>query len=281
LTFTISQAGMVAHWRRELAGTRGAAQQRRIWGHLAINAIGATTTVTALVVIVVAKFAEGGWITIIAIPCVIVLHKAIKRYYDAANEQLRDDGTLEFRRTTPPVVVVPMREWNRLTDNALRLAMELSPDVMAVHLAALEGPDVKGDEKELRARWTKVVEKPAAAAKYPNPPQLVFLSAPYRRIHAPLLKLIKELEDKYPERTIAVLIPEIFKRYWWEYLLSNQRARRIRSAVLEYCGSRVAVISMPWHLTEPKIEEGMTEEEAAAPFRIQNALGLRRRTGRS
>jgi amino acid transporter len=281
LTFTISQTGMVAHWRREMRGQRNGGQRRRILMHLAINAVGATTTVTALVVIVVAKFVEGGWITIVAIPCVILLHRAIKRYYDAANQRLRDDQTLEFRRGKPPIVLIPTREWNRLTDNALRLAMELSPDVTAVHLAALEGPDVKSDEQELRQQWAKFVEQPAAAAKYPTPPQLVFLSAPYRRIHAPLLKLIKELEDKNPDRTVAVLIPEVIKRHWWEYLLSNQRARRIRSAVLEYGGSRVAVIRMPWHLTEPKIEEGMSEEEAAEPFRIRNAFGLRRQSGRS
>jgi amino acid transporter len=281
LTFTMSQTGMVAHWRRQLRRERVGARRREIWIHLVINAVGASTTVTALVVIVVAKFMEGGWITILAIPCVVMLHKLIKQYYDGVRERLKDDGPLEFHRTKPPIVLVPTREWNRLTDDALRLAMELSPDVTAVHLAALEGPDVTGDEKKLRDQWAKAVESSAAAAHYPNPPQLVYLSAPYRRIHAPLLKLIKELEDDNPERTIAVLIPEIVKRHWWEYLLSNRRAERIRSAVLEYCGPRVAVIGMPWHLSQPKIEEGMSEEEAAAPFRIQNIFGFHRRPKRS
>jgi amino acid transporter len=281
LTFTMSQTGMVEHWRRELRDARLAMQRRRIWTHLIINAIGASTTVTALVVIVVAKFAEGGWITIIVIPCVILLLKAIKRYYDNVNEALRDEEQLQFHPSKPPFVLVMTREWNQLTDKALCFAMELSPDVMAVHLAALEGPDVQGEERKLREQWAKKVEMSAVAAHGARPPQLVFLSAPFRRIHAPLLKLIKELEDKNPDRTIAVLIPELVKRHWWELILSDQRARRLRSALLEYGGPRVVVIVVPWYLTPPKIEDALTEEEIAEPFRVRNVLGLRRRRARS
>ena len=277
LTFTMSQTGMVAHWRRELRNPRRTETRRRVLINLVINAVGAATTVTALAVIVIAKFGEGGWITIVAIPCVIVLHKAIKRYYTNIDEHLRDDGALEFRRSEPPVVLVTMREWNRLTDKALRLAMELSPDVTAVHLAALERRDIDKDERQLRKQWAAHVEKPAKAAKFPNPPRLVFLSAPYRRIHAPLLQLIKEVKEENPGRTIAVLIPELVKRHWWEYLLSNHRARRLRSAVLDYGGSGVVVIGVPWYLTEPQIEEGMTDEEAAEPVRVRNVLGFRLR----
>jgi amino acid transporter len=280
LTFTMSQAGMVAHWRREWRNPRRTEKRRRVLINLVVNTVGAATTVTALVVIVIAKFAEGGWITIVAIPCVIVLHKAIKRYYADIDEHLRDDGPLEFRRSKPPVVLVTTRDWNRLTDKALRLAMELSPDVTAVHLAALEGRDVDKEERELRQQWTVHVEKPAKAAKYPNPPRLVFLSAPYRRIHAPLLQLIKEVKEENPDRTVAVLIPDLVKRHWWEYLLSNQRARRLRSAVLDYGGSGVVVIGVPWYLTEPQIEEGMTDEEAAEPVRLRNVLGFRLRSPR-
>ena len=108
----------------------------------------------------------------------------------------------------------------------------------------------------------------------------MFLSAPFRRIHAPLLKLINELEQKDPERTIAVMIPELVKRHWWEHLLSNHRARRLRNAVLEYGGPRVVVIAVPWYLTPPKIADALTEEEMAEPVRIRNIFGLRRRPQR-
>ena len=94
----------------------------------------------------------------------------------------------------------------------------------------------------------------------------------------PLLKLIRELEDENPDRTIAVLIPELVKRRWWEYLLSNHRAWRLRSEVLDFGGKRVVVIGVPWYLTPPRIEQGMTEEEAAEPFRrVRNVLGFRLR----
>jgi hypothetical protein len=77
-----------------------------------------------------------------------------------------------------------------------------------------------------------------------------------------------------------VLIPELVKRHWWEYLLSNHRARQLRSAVLDYGGSGVVVIGVPWYLTEPQIEEGMTDEEAAEPVRVRNVLGFRLRGAR-
>ncbi len=270
LTFTISQAGMVVHWRRELGATRRAPVGRgRVWINLVINAVGASTTATALVVIVLAKFAQGGWITIVVIPCIIVLHKAIKRYYDDIDDHLRDEGPLEFHQGKPPIVLVTIQDWNRVAEKVLGLAMELSSEVTAVCLAALEGPDVKREERKLREQWAKNVEEPARAAHHPNPPQLAFLSAPYRRIHAPFLKLIKEIEDKNPDRTIAVLIPELVKQHWWDYLLSAQHARRLRAAVLEYGGPRVVVIAVPWYLTPPKIEQAMTKEEVREPFRVR------------
>jgi amino acid transporter len=276
LTFTMSQAGMVAHWRQAIRECGGSARSRRLWIHLAINAVGACSTAIALVVIVIAKFTQGGWITIVAIPCVLLLLKSVKRYYANLGTQLRTRRALEFRHNKRPIVLVPIQDWNRLTGKALTLAMELSPDVRAVHLAALEGPDVEGEEKRLREQWAQFVEKPARAARYAHPPQLTFLSAPYRRIHAPMLKLIKEIEEQYPQRTIAVLIPELVKQRWWEHLLSAQRARRLRAMLLEYGGSRVVVMGVPWYLTEPDIDEAMTEEEAAEPFRVRNVLRFRR-----
>lgn len=281
LTFTVSQAGMVAHWRARLGEARRGRSRQGISIKLTINAVGACATAIALIVIIIAKFTEGGWITILTIPCVIVLLKGINRYYANVNAALRDDEQLTFHHAAPPLVLVMTRAWDRLTDKALSFAMELSPDVFAVHLAALEGPDVKDEERRLRERWAKDVEKSTVADKGAHVPELIFLSAPFRRIHAPLLKLIRDLEDKHPDRTIAVLIPELVKRRWWEHLLSNQRARRLREAVLDYGGPHVIVIMVPWYLTRPKIADALTEEEIAEPFRIRNVLALRRRRRRA
>jgi len=286
-TFTMSQAGMVAHWRGLMKARRsnsqgqGEVQSPRQHTNLKliINAVGATATGAALAIIIIAKFTEGGWITIVTIPIIILLLKEIKSYYERIAAALRDDDRLQFRPSKPPFVLVMTKEWNRLTDRALSLAMEISPDIIAVHLAALEGADVTEQERKLRGLWAKNVEDSAVAAGATHPPRLVFLSAPFRRIHAPLLKLISDLESKDPERAIAVLIPELVKRHWWEYLLSNQRARRLRNAILEYGGPQVVVIAVPWHLTPPKLADALTEEELAEPIRIRNIFRLRRRSG--
>ena len=139
----------------KLSGKRRS--RKRQWVHikLGINAVGATTTVIALAVIIVAKFAQGGWITIVAIPCAMILLKMIRRYYDNVEAHLRDAAPLDFHRSKPPIVLVTIREWNRVTHKALAFARELSTDVTAVHLAALEGPDVKGEERRLHEQWAE------------------------------------------------------------------------------------------------------------------------------
>jgi len=111
-TFTLSQTGMVAHWRNVLRAKRGRGQRQRVQTKLFINAVGAAATVTALVIIVIAKFTEGGWITIVAIPCVIVLLKGIHRYYTNIDAALRDDDQLQFQPSKPPFVLVMTRQWD-------------------------------------------------------------------------------------------------------------------------------------------------------------------------
>lgn len=252
LTFTLSQAGMVAHWRRELRGAgRGARSRHRHRAQLAINATGAVATGAALAIIVAAKFTEGAWITLLVIPLVLALLHAIRRYYDALAGQLRDASPLDVRDTQPPIVLVTMESWNRLTDRAVSFAVRLSPDVFAVHLTSLQGPDIEEHKRDLLAQWQRDVERPAAQIGI-RPPRLVVLDAPHRRMHAPLLELMSRIEKKHPGRTIAVLVPEMMKQRWWENFLHSHRARRLRSALLHYGGSRTLVVSMPWYLEEPR-----------------------------
>jgi hypothetical protein len=206
-----------------------------------------------LVIIIVAKFTEGAWITILVIPCVIVLLKAIRHYYDELTFRLRDDGRLDLHRSKPPIVLVATEGWNRLTDKALDFALSFSPDVIAVHLTKLQGPDADQETQSLRRKWSRDVGL--------RPPRLMVLQVPYRRIHVPLLQLTEQLEAEHPYRTIAVLIPEIVKRRWWENLLHTHRARRLRNALLHYGGSRLVVINAPWYLEEPKIKEALVPEE--------------------
>jgi hypothetical protein len=174
---------------------------------------------------------------------------------------LRDDQPLSFADIEPPVVLVTTRGWDKLTDKALGFALRLSPDVRAVHLTTLDGPADGDDNDEARAtrdRWTRHVEAPARAAGL-KPPRLLLLRADYRVIHEPLLALIGELQEEFPARLIAVLLPDIVKTTWWQYLLHTQRARRLRSRLLRFGGSRIVIIQIPWYLKEPRIAQALAD----------------------
>jgi amino acid transporter len=140
MTFTLSQTGMVVHWLRAMAEDKSARDRRADRVHFGINAAGAATTAIALVVIIAAKFTEGGWITLVVIPCVIVLLKAVRTYYDELAARLREPGPLDLRGTEPPIVLVALEHWSKVEDKAIELALSLSPDVIGVHLSKLEGP---------------------------------------------------------------------------------------------------------------------------------------------
>ena len=263
LTFTLSQLGMVMHWRRALRQAQSAQQRHNYRVSLAINALGAAATTLALAIIVVAKFTEGAWITLLVIPCVMVLLKGINRYYTQLDARLRDPGPLQMRRALPPIILVAIEGWNRVADGALKFALRLSPDVIAVHLMGTAEHTGKEDHQQLQSEWAEKVIRPVRAAGLP-PPRLVLMETPYRRIQAPLLEFIEELQRDDPERTVAVLIPQIVKRRWWQHLLHTHRAQRLRSALLRYAGSKVVVIDMPWYLEEPRVDEGLMPEEIAA-----------------
>jgi amino acid transporter len=273
LTFTLSQAGMVAHWRRrrrEQGGARG--ERTRL--HMAINAVGAIGTGVALVIIVVAKFTEGAWITLLVIPATVLLLRSIRRYYLRVELSVHDPKPLDLRAARPPIVLVAIEDWNLLSDRAIAFALTLSPHVLGVHLCNLTGPDDPGDGK-LQERWERNVAAPARAAGF-TAPRLVVLQARYRAIHAPVLQLARELELEHPGRSIAVLVPELVKERWYQRVLHLNRARRLRRALLQHGGTRLTVISIPWYLEErplpvPAVEAGQVETSPVAREREETS----------
>lgn len=254
LAFTLAQAGMAV--RREEGKSRRAADKVR----LAINALGAAVTGAALVVILAAKFRVGGWITLIVIPAFFLLLKLVKRQYRWEESLLHESGTLDLPDREPPVIVVPAEDWNRATDKALGLALSLSRDVIGLHLTALEGPDTDEPIAALRRRWQRCVEAPAEKAGF-APPRLHLIQSPYRRFLEPTLKFICGLEETYPGRTVAVLIPEVVKRHWWQHILHNHRASRLRGALLRHGGPRLFVIDAPYYLEATRLEEALDAED--------------------
>jgi hypothetical protein len=179
------------------------------------------------------------------------------------SEQVRDETPVDFGHATPPVVLVVTEEWSRLTDRALSFAVRLSPDVIAIHLVALAGPESETKEAALQKQWSRFVEEPARAAGL-HPPRLLLLQAQYRRMHEPLLKLTENVAKQYPGRPIAILIPELVKQSWWQYLLHTHRGRHLRRMLLRYGGPGVVVINVPWYLEPPQVQEVFVEPDTPA-----------------
>ena len=248
--FTLSQLGMAAHWYRQ--------QGSRM--RLVINGTGAAATGCALAVILAAKFVEGAWVTVLVIPCVLALLKGIRRHYRVIDRLLREEGAIDLRWLQPPVVVIPLQRWDRLAEKALRYGLLLSTEVTAIHLTRLEGPDAEEHEGKLRRQWQDEVVRPVRTAGL-TPPKLVVSPSPYRSFVGRLLKHVTEVEAQHPHRPIAVVIPEIVKEHWWDYLLHSSRGRQLRAALLRHGGPNLAVVIVPWAREEPRPEAVIEKEE--------------------
>jgi hypothetical protein len=172
---------------------------------------------------------------------------------------LRDGGPLQLHDAKPPIVVVATEDWNRLTDQALSFALTVSTDIYAVHLKRVDGPDAEGQEQEFRERWRVDVEEPARAAGLPQP-VLVILESQYRRLDVPLLGLVEEMQAEHPDRVVAVLLPELVKERWWQYLMHTHRARRVRSILLMSGVPNLVVMNIPWQLGQRRVADQLESE---------------------
>ncbi len=232
MAFTLSQAGMVMHWRRT-----GGLHARN---SMLVNAVGATATGITAMVVLVAKFAEGAWITILLIPLLLTTMIAVKKHYDAVS--LKIAARMEFSPGKPerPLVVLPLKRWSLVAANALRFAMNVSPDVHAIHIDCEE-------TVEMKRQWQKHVAQPARESGFAEP-QLEIIPSPYRYVVSPIVEHIRKLELQNPERTLAVVIPELVESHWYHYLLHNQRASLLKAMLLVKGGRRIVVINVPWYL---------------------------------
>lgn len=248
LAFTLSQAGMVMHWRRELRSAQGRA---RAGGHvrLWVNGLGAVATASALAIILAAKFVEGAWITILTIPILLTLFYLVHRHYQRLEAQTSAQQPLDLNNNKPPVVLVPLKKWDRLTGKALRFAMWLSTDVFAVHLSNLDGEAAEEEAQRVRKQWEDDVERPAREHGVPVP-RLVIAQSPFRRFIPPLLRQIDQFKSDFPGRLVAVVIPEVVEMRWWEWILHRRKPARLRSALIQRGDRRVVVISVPWYVEE-------------------------------
>jgi amino acid transporter len=234
LAFTLSQAGMVAHWRK-----LGGPHARK---SMLINGAGAVSTAVTLVVVLVSKFADGAWIMVLLIPALLTVFLGVRSHYDAVAREVRTAEPLDARGLKPPVVLLPIRGWSAITRKALRFALKISPDVYALHVA-----DDEHTMAELEDTWEQRVREPAVAAGVP-PPKLIVIYSPYRKLYAPLKQVVSDLQRAYPGRDLAVIVPELVSTRWHYFLLHNQTAAVIKAYLLFSGFRRVVVINVPWYL---------------------------------
>jgi hypothetical protein len=232
LAFTMSQAGMVMHWKRV-----GGPHARH---SMIINGIGAFATGITLIVILCAKFLEGAWITMLLMPLLLAAMISVRRHYDAVSRQV--EAPIEFQpgKPNPPMVVLPVQRWNKITDKALRFSLNLSADVRAVHI---ECPETE----EIVKQWQVQVARPARESGLQEP-ELVVLASPFRFIVGTIVNYSLELATKNPDNIVAVVIPEMVESRWYHYLLHNQRSSLLKAMLLVKGNERVVVINVPWYL---------------------------------
>jgi len=237
MAFTLSQAGMVVHWKR--VGGRGAVHSRLI------NGLGAIATLATVVIVLVAKFVEGAWITVLLIPALLILMKSVRKHYARIEKAVKSETPLDLENRTPPVVIVPIAGWNKITKKALCFALKLSPDIKAIHVAA---EDEREDLCEsLKTRWKHLVVEPATQAGL-TPPALEIVTSPYRQVLSPIVKIAQREAKAHPERQIAVVIPELVEHRWYNYFLHNQRAAVLKAKLYFLENPRIIVINVPWYV---------------------------------
>jgi amino acid transporter len=248
LAFTLSQSGMVFHWRKRLRDPSATGKERiRIRVRQWVNGIGAIATATALTIILIAKFAEGAWITILTIPILLVLFRWVHRYYKQIERVLQCSRPADFSHNADIVALVPARAWTRSVRKAMQFAAQISHQVIAMHLSNLEGDAAEGEASRVREEWAQRVEKPAIAAGIPVP-TLLFVQTPYREFCGPLLEQIDAIKSRCPDQLVAVIIPELVERNWLHSLLHTHRAMRLRKALQKRDDLRVIVVDLPWYL---------------------------------
>jgi hypothetical protein len=206
-----------------------------------INGIGAFATGLTLLVVLVAKFSEGAWITAILIPALIVLMSAVKRHYNRVSREIVVDCPMRIDNLAQPLVIVPLDRWTRITEKGLRFALKISDQVQAVHVDAEECCD------EVRQMWQRNVATPMLESGKAVP-ELILLSSPYRFVITPLVEYILKIERDHPDRQIAVLVPELVVKHWWQTPLHNQRAQLLKLLLLVRGNQRIMVINIPWYL---------------------------------
>jgi amino acid transporter len=234
LAFTLSQAGMVRHWYKK----RGPHWRKSAF----VNGLGATVTGITVCVVLIAKFAEGAWITLFFIPLLVMFFGSVRRHYHYVRLRIFCmEPVSPANPEAPPLAVIPIDEWGRVSKQAIEFATRITPEIIAVHV------DIGERSELLRATWEHWVE--AAFREVGRPmPKLLMLPSPYRSVVLPIHQYVLDLSEKYPHRRIVVVIPELVEGRWYEYFLHNQRGRLLEWMLQVRGNERIFTVSAPYYL---------------------------------
>ena len=224
MSFTLSQAGMVRHHQK---------QREENWRrHAIMNGVGSVATLIVLVIVATTKFTSGAWVPLVLIPLIILLFKAIRRHYLRVDRALKANLTSEMTRPRRNTVVVLVGNVNGGVLQALSYAKSLNPN----YLVAVRLVDSDEEAAEANKVWLD--------AGFDIPLETVY--SPYRELRRPLLEFLDRLDEKYENDNVTVIIPEFVVSHWWENILHNQSALRIKRWLLLRPGTMVT--SVPYHI---------------------------------
>ncbi|WP_113964418.1 APC family permease [Mycobacterium shimoidei] len=235
ISFTLSQIGMVRHWTRLLHNETEPVARRKMIRSRIVNTIGFLSTGTVLLVVLVTKFVAGAWIAVVTMAALFILMKAIRRHYDAVSRELREQEAEREEMVLPSRnhALVLVSKLHLPTLRALAYARATRPDV-------LEAITVSVDDAETRELVRKWEDSDITVP-------LKVIASPYREITRPVLDYVKRLNKESPRTVVTVFIPEYVVGHWWEQLLHNQSALRLKGRLLFM--PNVMVTSVPWQLS--------------------------------
>ena len=253
VSFTLSQIGMVRHWTRLLRTEDDPEERHRMVRSRIVNTIGFIATGAVLIVVLVTKFLAGAWIAILAMGSLFILMKAINRHYAAVARELtaREEEQREIVLPSRNHAVVLVSNMHLPTLRALSYARAMRPDV-------LEALTVNVDDVETRkltAEWEE------SAVTVP----LKVVASPYREVTGPVLDYIRRVSKEAPRTVVTVFVPEYVVGHWWEGLLHNQSALRLKTRLLFI--PNVMVTSVPWQLNSSERLSQLQEQNAPGDVR--------------
>ncbi len=231
--FTLSQAGMVMHWKR----------QGKAPGRMIVNAVGAVATGITAVVVLMAKFLDGAWITVLLVGVMILFMRAVHRHYVRVNREIDLNRPFHPAQIGEPIVIVPVDRWSRISEKALSFALSMSCDIRCVHVRTSDDPDPFPEV------WEKDIVAPLKAAGGCIP-KLVMLKSPYRYILYPILDYVLDVERERETCKVCVIVPELVVQRWWQGVLHNRRSDLLKVMLLMRGNRRIIVINIPWYLGE-------------------------------